>query len=194
VGRDLKDGSNNRRSSRFHTTYGRPGIPWPKGNRRQDATAEALTPPAWSLAVRRCATADIATLTATDRLGLAESIALVFTLYRDQPGVDVEWRVTNKTADPRPEGGWLCFPFEIAQPKFLLGRLGGPIDPAKDIVAGANRHYFCLSSGLTITGPDGGGVGVCPLDSSCVSLGAPGVGAVLPERHAAPVERLRQFI
>jgi alpha-mannosidase len=56
-----------------------------------------------------------------------------------------------------------------------LGRLGGPIDPAKDIVAGANRDYFCLNSGLTITGRDGDGVGLCPLDASCVSLGAPGL-------------------
>lgn len=175
LGQYLHERFDNRQMLAFHNAYGRPGYSWPKGDLPHDATAEALTPPAWSIAVRRSATADIATLTATDPLGLAEAIALVFTLPRDHPGLDVEWQVTNKTADPRPEGGWLCFPFEIAQPKFLLGRLGGPIDPAKDIVAGANRHYFCLSSGLTITGPDGGGVGVCPLDSSCVSLGAPGL-------------------
>jgi len=66
-------------------------------------------------------------------------------------------------------------PFKVVQPRFLLGRLGGPIDPAKDIVAGANRYYFCLNSGLTITGQDGSGVGLCPLDSPCVSLGAPGL-------------------
>ena len=95
--------------------------------------------------------ADIATLTATDTLGLAKGIALVITLPRHQPYVDVEWRVTDKTPDPMPEGGWLCFPFAVAQPRFLLGRLGGPIDPTKDIVLGANRHYFCLNTGLTIT-------------------------------------------
>ena len=119
--------------------------------------------------------ADIATLTAADTLGLAKGIALVFTLPRHQPYVDVEWRVTDKTPDPMPEGGWLCFPFAVAQPQFLLGRLGGPIDPAKDIVAGANRHYFCLNTGLTITGQDGAGIGLCPLDSPCVSLDEPGL-------------------
>ena len=175
LGQFLHERFDNRQMLAFHTAYGRPGYSWPKGNLPQDATAAALTPPAWTLAMQRSATADIATLTATDPLGLAEAIALVFTLPRDHPGVDVEWQVTHKTADPRPEGGWLCFPFAVDQPRFLLGRLGGPIDPIKDIVAGANRHYFCLSNGLTLTGPDGAGVGLCPLDSSCVSLDAPGL-------------------
>ncbi len=159
----------------FHNAYGRPGYDWPKGNLPKGAARAALTPPAWTLLLQRTADADIATLTATDTLGLAKGIALVFTLHRQQPLVDVEWRVTEKTADPLPEGGWLCFPFAVAQPRFLLGRLGGPIDPASDIVAGANRHYFCLNSGLTIAGPEGAGVGLCPLDAPCVSLGEPGL-------------------
>lgn len=175
VGQFLHERFDNRQMLAFHNAYGRPGYSWPKGGLPPDEAAVALTPPGWNLAVRRGSVADIATLTATDTMGLAESVALVFTLYRDQPGVDVEWRVTRKTADPRPEGGWLCFPFAVSSPEFRLGRLGGPIDPAKDVVAGANRHYFCLSNGLTVTGQDGGGAGLCPLDSSCVSLGAPGL-------------------
>ena len=175
LGQFLHERFDNAQMLAFHNAYGRPGYSWPKGDLPDDAKASAVTPPAWRLTVKLLAAADIATLTATDPLGLADSIVLVFTLYRQQPSVDVEWRVTNKTLDPRPEGGWLCFPFDIAQPKFLLGRLGGPIDPAKDIVAGANRYYFCLNNGLTITGRDGGGVGLCPLDSPCVSLGAPGL-------------------
>jgi len=89
--------------------------------------------------------------------------------------VDVEWQVTDKTADPIPEGGWLCFPFAIEQPQFKLGRLGGPIDPARDIVRGANKDLICLSGGLTITGTGGLAIGLCPVDSPCVSLGEPGL-------------------
>jgi hypothetical protein len=161
----------------FHKAYGRPGdgYAWPKGDLPKEAAYAALTPPAWSLAVQHTAVADVATLTATDPLGLAKGIALVITLPRQQPFVDVEWRVTEKTPDPMPEGGWLCFPFAVAQPQFLLGRLGGPIDPTKDIVVGANRDYFCLNNGLTITGQDGAGIGLCPLDSPCVSLDEPGL-------------------
>ena len=89
--------------------------------------------------------------------------------------MDVQWRVEEKTPDPIPEGGWLCFPLAITEPQFLLGRLGGPIDPAKDVATGANRHYFCLSSGMTVTGKDHAGVGLCPVDSPCVSLDQPGL-------------------
>ena len=83
--------------------------------------------------------------------------------------------MTDKTPDPIPEGGWLCFPFAIEKPQFMLGRLGGPVDPSKDIERGANRDYLCLSTGLTITGKDQTGVGLCPIDSPCVSLGQPGL-------------------
>ena len=35
--------------------------------------------------------------------------------------------------------------------------------------------YFCLSTGLTIRGKDQSGVGICPIDSPCVSFGEPGL-------------------
>jgi hypothetical protein len=159
----------------FHNAYGRPGYNWPKGNLPTDTARAVLTPPAWSILLQRTASADIATLTATDTLGLAQGLALVFSFPHQQPFVDIAWRVTDKTPDPLPEGGWLCFPFAVTQPQFLLGRLGGPIDPTKDILPGANGHYFCLHSGLTITGADGAGVGLCPLDTPCVSLDEPGL-------------------
>jgi hypothetical protein len=159
----------------FHNAYGRPGYSWQKGNLPAGAGYSAVTPPAWTLQTQRSSIADVATLTATDTLGLAQAIAVVITLPRHQPYVEVEWRVTNKTPDPLPEGGWLCFPFALAEPRFRLGRLAGPIDPVTDIVTGANRHYFCLNSGLTITEPDNRGIGLCPLDSPCVSLDEPGL-------------------
>ena len=175
IGQFLHERFDQQRMLAFHNAYGRPGYSWAKGDLPKDLTYAALTPPSWTIAVQRSSAADIVTLTAGDTIGLAKGFAIAFTFHRKQPSVDVEWRVTDKTADPIPEGGWLCFPFAIEQPQFLLGRLGGPIDPAKDIVAGANRHYICLNSGLTIAGRDKTGVGLCPLDSSCVSLGEPGL-------------------
>lgn len=175
LGQFLHERFDNQQMLAFHNAYGRPGFSWTRGDLPKDAKYAALTPPAWTLTVQQTAVADMATLTANETLGLAKGIALVFTLDRQQPWLEVEWRVSDKTPDPMPEGGWLCFPFEVAQPQFLLGRLGGPVDPAKDIVPGANRHYFCLNTGLTITEPNGGGVGLCPLDSPCVSLDQPGL-------------------
>ena len=144
-----------------------------KNSTPEGLKCDARTPPSWKLEIRRGAVADVATLTAEDTLGLAKGISIVVTLYRGQPCVDVEWRVTEKTADPTPEGGWLCFPFAVDQPRFLLGRLGGPVDPTRDIVPGANKDYGCLSTGVTIEDGTGAGVGLCPVDSPCVSLGEP---------------------
>jgi hypothetical protein len=146
-----------------------------KSTTPKDLTYAALTPPVWNVAIQHSAAADVATLTAADTLGLAKAITIAITFHRNQPCVDVEWRITDKTADPIPEGGWLCFPFAVKQPQFLLGRLAGPIDPTKDIVTGANQDLLCLNSGLTLTGSDKTGVGLCPVNSPCVSLGEPGL-------------------
>jgi hypothetical protein len=159
----------------FHNAYGRGNYSWLKGGLPTNLVYAALTPPAWTAALTKGAAADVVTLTATDTLGLAKSFALVYTFPRKQPCVEVEWRVTEKTPDPLPEGGWLCFPLVVEEPRFLLGRLGGPIDPAKDIVPGANRHYFCISTGVTVSDKKGEGMGLCPIDSPCVSLGEPGL-------------------
>jgi hypothetical protein len=62
----------------------------------------------------------------------------------------------------------------VQQPQFRVGRQGSIIDPARDIVPGANRHILAVNSGLTVTGAEGRGVGICPLDSPLVSLDSPG--------------------
>jgi hypothetical protein len=49
------------------------------------------------------------------------------------------------------------------------------MDPARDIVPGANRHLMAVSSGVAMTGANGGGAAICPLDSPLVSLGRPGL-------------------
>jgi len=107
----------------------------------------------------------------------AHAVSLQFTVYRGWSRyVDMQWSVTGKQADPWPEAGWICLPFNINQPRFRLGRVGSIIDPSKDLVCGANHDVFCLSSGLTVSGTGGGqGVGVAPLDSPLVSLGRPGL-------------------
>lgn len=91
----------------------------------------------------------------------------------DEPYVDLV--VTcEKPPDPWPEAGWIALPFNVDQPRFQLGRLGSIVDPAMDIVAGANRHLFALNSGLTVTDRTGAGAGLCATDSPLVSLGEPG--------------------
>jgi alpha-mannosidase len=175
LGQFLHERFDNPRMLAFHSAYGRPGYSWPKGDLPENTFYAAVTPHTWRITVQHTDAADIVTMTASETLGLAKAIETVFTLYHDGPAIDVQWRVTEKTPDPAPEGGWLCFPFAVAEPRFLLGRLGGPIDPARDIVPGANRHYFCINTGLAIMGKDQAGIGLCPIDSPCVSLGEPGL-------------------
>ena len=104
-----------------------------------------------------------------------DPVSLRIHLYDELPFIDLEWSVSNKTPDRIPEGGWLCLPFDIRKPTWKLGRLGTPVDPARDIVEGSNFQLFCLTTGLSVRDADGFGVGICPLDSPLVSLGQPGL-------------------
>ncbi|HEX7261032.1 MAG TPA: hypothetical protein VF258_04400 [Luteolibacter sp.] len=179
LGQFLHERFDAQRMKEWHLAYSRPRGGQPlafiKSTTPQDLTYAALTPKGWTLEVKSNGVADVATLTAGDTLGLAKGIAMVFTLPRQQSTFGVEWRVTEKTGDPIPEGGWICMPFAIDKPEFKLGRLAGPIDPTKDIVTGANKDLLCLNSGMTIRGSDGGGIGLCAIDSPCVSLGESGL-------------------
>ncbi len=96
------------------------------------------------------------------------------TLYAGQAFLDLEVTLHDKPADPWPEACWMSLPLRIAKPVFQVGRLGSIIDPAKDIVPGANRHLLSVNTGLTVADDQGEGVGICPLDHAVVSLDQPG--------------------
>lgn len=129
----------------------------------------------FTLAIRMRDASVTATLAAAPSAEIPNAVGLDVTLYQDQPFVDLEWRVADKKPDTWPEAGWLCLPLAVERPVFRLGRLGSIVDPARDIARNSNFEVFCLTSGLTVSGPDGHGVGLCPMDSPLVSLGRPGV-------------------
>ena len=147
LGQFLHERFNNQQMADFTRAYARAGYSFARGGLPADAKYAALTLPAWSLAIEQTAHADIVTLTAKDTLGLAKGIALVVTLPHAEPWVDVEWRVNEKTPDPVPEGGWLCFPLAVKQPHYTLGRLGGPIDPAQGDRSGREQRLLLPEHG-----------------------------------------------
>ena len=100
-------------------------------------------------------------------------LRMVFALSATQPYLDLTLTF-DKRPDPWPEAGWICLPFKVDSPQFRLGRQASIVDPAKDIVGGANRHLFGLNTGLAIIDPQGRGVGLCALDNPLVSLDTPG--------------------
>jgi hypothetical protein len=153
-----------------HPDFGKPGMPGP-----DKLPYAALTLTNWTVSMQASPVAKAIILRSADAAPLAKAVTLKYTLYESQPYLDVEWAVEDKTPNPIPEGGWLCLPFALDQPRFQLARLGSLMDPAKDIIDGGNRHLLCLNSGMTITGRDGYGVGLCPLDSALVSLDEPGL-------------------
>ncbi len=97
-----------------------------------------------------------------------------YVFYNWQPFFDIEVTVHNKPADPWPEAAWICLPFNVDSPQFRLGRQGSIVDPAKDLVPGANHNLYAIDTGVAIFNAEGRGVGVCPLDSPLVSLDEPG--------------------
>ena len=99
---------------------------------------------------------------------------LRISLYKDQPYVDMEVVIQGKEKDNWPEADWLCLPFRIDHPEFNVYRQLGVMNPATDILPGANHHLYTAEHGVTITGTDGAGIAVCPLDHPLISLGVPG--------------------
>jgi hypothetical protein len=95
-------------------------------------------------------------------------------IYHEIPAIDISLKFEGKRPDTWPEAGWMSLPLNIERPNFRLSRLGGIVDPKKDVIRGGNRHLFWLEHGLAVYGSDGYGVGICPLDAPLVSLGEPG--------------------
>ena len=101
---------------------------------------------------------------------LGYGVTLTVTLYSRLPYVELTWSAIDKPMETWPEAGWLALPFRVEQPSFRMGRLGGIVDPAKDVVRGANHEMYKLTNGMAIVDRGGAGVGLCPIDSPLVSL------------------------
>lgn len=149
--------------------FGKPGLP--------DAPHETQSPRFETCtALSDSASATLELITAAGE----GQVRLRFTLYDALPAVDVTWSIADKQATPWPEAGWLCFPFAVEDAKFRLGRLGGIVDPATDIVPGTNHDVFCLNTGVRVIAPDGSSVALCPVDSPLVSLDRRGLWKYSP--------------
>ena len=178
-------GAYNRAHQRnINSDFGKAGLPPP-----DKVPYTAQTPKNWTTKHVHTALGDEVTLTAGDTLGLAKGYEMRFFFPDHVACVDISWKVTEKTPDPRPEGGWICLPFNVAAPSFRVGRIGGTIDPAKDIFFGANRNLMCVDRAITVrNGATGAGVGVASADLPLWSLGKPGLWRYEPDYVPAEPE------
>ncbi len=141
----------------------------------QEAPYKAVSPQRFRREPADASNGNLVTFLAEPSPDLPHRVGLRVMLDPVSPWVELEWFLADaKKPDPWPEAGWLCLPFAIEEPQFRLGRTGSVIDPAQGIIRSANFEMFSLDTGLSITGKDGVGVGVCPIDSPLVSLGRPG--------------------
>ena len=168
---------NRKHHRRIDSDFGKGGMPGP-----DKIPYAAMSPKKWTAALARNALGEVVTLTAGDTLGLAKGYELRFSFPDFSPCVDISWNVTDKKPDPTPEGGWLCLPLNVASPSFRVGRIGGTIDPAKDIIFAANRNLMCVDRAITVrAGATGAGVGVASADLPLWSLGKPGLWRYEPD-------------
>ncbi len=100
---------------------------------------------------------------------------MIYSLYRNQPYIEIHWGITGKSPEPWPEGGWISFPFNVENPMFRLGRLGSIVDPSKDYIKNSNLDYCFVNSGIAVTGSGNKGFGISSPDVPAVSLDRPGL-------------------
>lgn len=146
-----------------------------KPNMPKDISYSATTPVGWKMKVEQSPVADKVTLDIKNANPIAESVSISFTFPKAFAYVDVEWSVTNKTPNTVPEGGWLCFPLNVYKPKYIVGRLGGAMDLAKDQIVGGNRYIYGVQTGASLVASDQSGVGICAIDAPLLSFGKPGL-------------------
>ena len=100
---------------------------------------------------------------------------VTYTLYENQPYVEVNWAVDGKAPSPLPEAGWLSFPFNLKNPEYRLYRTGGIVDPEKDFIDNTNHDYYFLNTSMAMFNESGSGIGLnCPA-SPGVSLDSRGL-------------------
>ncbi len=146
----------------------------------------AASPRGFAFRSERTVYGTVAIMEAPAGESVPHGVATRMVFYDDLPCVDIELTLRDKPLDPWPEAGWLCLPINAAPARFLLGRLGGIVDPAADVVEGSNFQLFGINGGLAVLDREGRGVGLCPLDSPLVSLGAPGCWRYTRQFEARP--------
>jgi alpha-mannosidase len=100
---------------------------------------------------------------------------VTYTLYEDQPYIEINWGINGKRPDPNPEAGWLSFPFNLRKPEYRFYRTGGIVDPKKDFVARSNQDYCFLNTSMTMFDETGTGYTLNSPSAPGISIGERGL-------------------
>ena len=105
----------------------------------------------------------------------SQKYTVSYTLYENQPYIEITWGIHGKRPNPVPEAGWLSFPFALENPEYRLYRTGGIVDPQKEFIKRSNHEFYFLNTSMTMFDQSGGGVVLnCP-DAPGISIDYPGL-------------------
>jgi len=105
----------------------------------------------------------------------AQRYMVSYTLYENQPYIEITVGLDGKKPVANPEAGWIAFPFALNQPEYRLLRTGGIVDPQKDLVNNTNHDFYFLNTAMAMYDKTGG-IGLnCP-HTPGVSIDQPGIG------------------
>jgi len=105
----------------------------------------------------------------------AQRYLVSYTLYENEPYIEITVGLDGKKPVPNPEAGWVAFPFALDKPEYRLLRTGGIVDPQRDLVNGANHDFYFLNTAMAMYDKSGG-IGLnCP-HTPGVSIDRPGIG------------------
>lgn len=171
--------------SHLNTVYGSNGRCCSGWNIRADLPStpsyQSAVPEFQSLKIRTTNTSQEAILSAADAGIIQSDVTTTISLPYDLPWFEIKIQLDNKEADYWPETGSIYLPVNASNPQFRIGRLGAVVDPAKDFVSGSNRTYGYVNTGAMISGQNGKGVAICPLDHGIMSFGEKGICTIDPD-------------
>ncbi|MFM8360632.1 MAG: hypothetical protein ACKOET_18940, partial [Verrucomicrobiota bacterium] len=97
-------------------------------------------------------------------------LSTTVTLREDSTILDLDNRV-EKQAVRTKEAAYFAFPLAVETPRFRLAGQNGFIDPARDLLPGAGREWFCHQEWISVAGAAGGAVRWSSPDAPLVTLG-----------------------
>ena len=98
-----------------------------------------------------------------------------YTLYENEPYLEIVWGVDGKRPDPHPEAGWLAFSFNLDTPEYRLYRTGGIVDPQREFVKNTNFDFFFLNTSMAMYNSPGWGIALNSTSSPGISIDNPGL-------------------
>ncbi|UKJ07954.1 glycoside hydrolase family 38 C-terminal domain-containing protein [Solitalea lacus] len=105
----------------------------------------------------------------------AQQYLVSYTLYENQPYIEITIGLDGKKGIPNPEAGWIAFPFALDKPEYRLLRTGGIVDPQRDLVNNTNHDFYFLNTSMAMYDQKGG-IGLnCP-NTPGISIDQPGIG------------------